>query len=185
MQVNKVVNLSYAKRLKAAHFGLPLLIFSIIPFLIFLLGLQILRIFLDAEFFSTETNTITLIALTISILGIYRITTANLNLFPDIRLGTDGLEVRVFKFWFKWAHVPWENLRKLVRSPRFGPQFSTIWVVEAVGFPGSRLILRQYLQGQIGNGFIIQSTLPNYEFLLETIKSKSNLTETQTRTNLD
>lgn len=52
------------------------------------------------------------------------------NLCPLIRLREDGLQVRVFTFWFTWKFVPWGEIKKIIMGGYYVGYGGFVWAIQ-------------------------------------------------------
>ncbi len=94
-----------------------------------------------------------------------------INQYNIVRVGENGLYVRVFMFFYKWVFVPWENIEEVKLSPRLDSWHKPIWVIMVKKLTFIHVLLsEQYLTGA-RPGIIITSNIKNREKLLDIVQS--------------
>ena len=95
-----------------------------------------------------------------------------INLHIDIQLREEGLLVRIFAFRFIWKLVPWEEIIRVIPSPRPDRWWKRVWVVQVKRLTlWHRLLSATYFTGW-QPGIVITSDLQDREELLKIIRDR-------------
>lgn len=152
---------------------IPLFFFYIGFPLAILVPISILIRLQQSDFHINPGEIIASIGLFIVISYMYPWIECSLNLMSKFTVTDEGIELRFFRYWFRDAFIPWDRIGHIYESKASGPNFSSVWIVEAPGVCSWKRFLQSYGDMQIITGFAILSILPSYEALLAVITEKA------------
>ena len=97
---------------------------------------------------------------------------AVVNTHTEIQVREKGMLVRVFVFRFVWKLIPWDDVVRIIKSPRPDRWWKPVWVVQVKRLTfWHRLLSASHLTGW-QPGIVLTSDLQNREELLKVIRER-------------
>jgi hypothetical protein len=153
----------YSKEFRSQHRKYTSLVFSIL-LLLLVFGTAIVD--LDGLLKNPIFGVLLLLGVVANVVyDLYRI-----NMYPNLKIGENGLEVEFFGFYIP---VRWKNVESITHiQSRSYPEKFTEWFVRTRRLTAFHLLYGKSKYGDYVTGFLVQSEIENVQQVLDTIGSK-------------